>query len=144
MLLGWKPTDVPAGFGQNDHGRSSFDSLDQGQVYAQSLEQRVLGFELKIIAFAPTLAWLSGPGLLSGPVGQLRQFCLNLLIALGDLLVVKLVQFPSLSKLKEMFGAPGSFQREGNLVFAVMTPLIAQFGQFDGIAFALRRSSADL
>ena len=90
------------------------------------------------LLLAPTLARVDGPSLLSRPVRELRQFCLNLLVALGDLLMMELVQLVRLPKLEEMFGPPRSFQREGNLVLAVMTAPIPQFGQFDGIAFALQ------
>jgi len=63
---------------------------------------------------------------------------LNLLVALGDLLMMELVQGARLAKLEEMFGPPRSLQREGNLVLAVMTAFIPQLGQFDGVAFAIQ------
>ncbi len=49
---------------------------------------------------------------------------------------MELVQLVRLPQLEEMFGAPRSVQREGNLIFAGMTALIPQFGQFDRVAFA--------
>ena len=61
-----------------------------------------------------------------------------MLIALGDLLLMELVQLARLPKLEEMFGPPRSFQGEGNLVLAVMTALVSQSGQFDGVAFPLQ------
>ena len=74
-----------------------------------------------VIAFAATLARLGGPSLLFRPVGELRQFRLDLVVALGDLPMMELVQLVRLPKLEEMLGPPRSFQREGNLVLAVMT-----------------------
>ena len=62
-------------------------------------------------------------------LANLRQFGFDLLVALGDLAVMELVQIVRLPQLEEMFGPPRSFQRQGNLVLAAMTSLIAQLGQ---------------
>src|SRR5580704_5823486 len=91
-----------------------------------------------MILFAPTLARVNAPSLLSRPVYELRQFYLNLLVALADLLMMEPIQFARLPKFEEMFGPPRSFQRECNLILAVMTTLIPQFGQFDRVAFPLQ------
>ena len=70
------------------------------------------------------------------PVGELGQFRLDPLVALGDLAMVELVQRVRLLKLEEMFGPPCSVQRKGNLWLAVMALPMTQLGQFVGVAFA--------
>ncbi len=65
VFLSRKATDVHADFGQNHQGRSYVDPLDQGQIHAQSLEQRAIGIEPNVVALFPTLARLSGLSLLS-------------------------------------------------------------------------------
>ena len=57
--------------------------------------------------------------------------------------MVELVQLMRLPKLEEMFGPPRPFQRQGNLSLSVMTSLIAQSGQLDGIALALQDGTDD-
>src|ERR1700678_4325270 len=100
VLFRRKATDVHSDFGQNHQGRSYGNPLDQCQVHAQRLEQWALRIEPDVIAFAATRPRLLGPSLLSRPVGELRQFGLNLLVALGDLLMMELVQGSRLPKLE--------------------------------------------
>jgi hypothetical protein len=124
VLLRGEATDVHTDFRQNHQGRSHVDPLDQGQVHTQCLEQRARRVEPEVIAFPPTLARLGGPSLFSRRVRQACEFRLNLVVALGDLLVMELVEIVCLPQFEEMFGPPRSLQREGDLIFAGMTALM--------------------
>ena len=68
---------------------------------------------------------------------------MDLLVARGDLSMMELVQLMRLPKLEEMFGPPRPFQRQGNLFLTVMTSLMAQSGQLDGVALALQDGADD-
>src|SRR5208283_1318699 len=134
VLLSGKTAHVHADFTQNHQGRSHVDPLDQCQVHAQGLEQRARRLEPDVVALAPALPRLDSARLLSRPVGEFGQLCFDLLVALGDLPMMELVQLIGLPKLEEMFGPPRSVQRKGYLFLTVLTSLIAQLGQFDGVA----------
>ena len=138
VFLGGKAADVHADFSQNHQGRSHVDPLDHCQVHAQGLEQRAGRLEPHVVALAPALPRLDNPSLFSRPVGEIGQFCLDLLVALGDLSMMELVQLIGLPKLEKMLGPPRSFQRKGYLFLTVLTSLMAQFSQFDGVTFALQ------
>ena len=88
------------------------------------------------MALAPALPRLDSVRLLSRSVGEIGQFGFDLLVALGDLLMMELVQLIGLPQLEEMFGAPRAFSREGNLIRAGLTALVPQFSQFERVAFA--------
>jgi len=143
VLFGGETTDIHTDLGQDHQGRSHLDPLDQGQVHAQSLEQWARRLEADVVALAPALARLDCVGLLTRPVGKLRQFCLNLLVALVDLAMMKLVQVVCLPKLKEMFGPPSSVQRKGDLLLAVMALSMTQLSQFVRVAVTLQDGSDD-
>ncbi|MBM3226800.1 MAG: hypothetical protein FJZ47_23800 [Candidatus Tectomicrobia bacterium] len=61
---------------------------------------------------------------------------LDLLIALGDLLVVEGIQRDRLASGKQVFGAPGALQRLGDVVLRVVAVRVAQLRQRHRIAFA--------
>jgi hypothetical protein len=138
VLLRGEAADVHTDFRQNHQGGSHVDPRDQGQVHAQGLEQRVRRLEPDVVVFPPRLARLGGPTLFAGPVRQAFQFRFNPVVALGDLLVMEMVQIVRLPQLEEMFGPPRSLQRQCNLIFAGMTASIPQCGQFGGVVFAVQ------
>ena len=121
VLLGGETADVHADLGQDHQGRAHVDPVDQGQVHAQGLEQRARRLEPDVVALAPSLPRLDTVCLLVRPVGEIGQFCFDLLVALGDLPMMELVQLIGLPQLEEMFGPPRSLQRKGYLFLTVLT-----------------------
>ncbi len=92
VLLRRKPTDVHPDLGQDHQGRSHLDPLDRRQVHTQRPEQRARRLEPDVVALAAALPRLGGSRLRSREVGELGQLGLDLLVALGHLLMMELVQ----------------------------------------------------
>src|SRR5271165_2353704 len=130
VLLSGKTADVHADLAQDHQCRCHVDSFDQCQVHAEGLEQRARRLKPDVVALAAALARLDSVSLLPRPVGEFAQFCLDLVVALGDLAMMELVHLVCLPKLEEMFGPPCSLQRKGNLFLAVMALRMTQLSQF--------------
>jgi len=107
VVLGTQPQPAPevlharppvhgrADLAEDDQGGAFFDPLDGGQVDAGQARERGAGIEPGCVGLLVS-AGLGGPGLARALIAKGLQMRCDLLIALGDLLVVECLQFDSL------------------------------------------------
>src|SRR5215831_2422536 len=142
MVLGLPFAHIPSHFAENRHRRHDIDAVDPGQVRPRHAKQILPQVKLWSIAFFllpsffPRLCRQSGP---LTPILHLPQILRQLPIALGDLLLAKLISRQLLLlQHKQLIVLPIALQRLRDLLFAGLHPNIPIRRQLACIAFPIQ------
>src|SRR6202790_642170 len=140
MVLGLPFAHIPSRFAEDRRRGHDIDAVDLGQVRTGHAKQIRAQAELRRIPFLllepflPLLLWQTGP---LAPILSLLEILLEPPIALGHLLLAKLVSILFLLQHKQQIFFPVTLQAPRDLLLARFHPRITKHSQLMRIALPL-------
>jgi hypothetical protein len=123
--------------GDDFESRVGVDAIDPGEVDARDAMEVLASIEAGIGPSGLPLAGLGRQGLATALILQPSELGLDFVIAGGDLLLVEVDEFRSLTELEEVLGAPGALQRTGDRRLVGLAAAVAELGELVGVSLTV-------